>query len=78
VVFFAFIPKDAPSASGLGRWAGLATLTLDRAAVRVGRDGLRLAREAGLVVFRLIPAALFFERRRVFSATALAWISRLY
>jgi hypothetical protein len=31
---------------------------------------LRLAREEVFVVFRLMPAALFFERR-VFSATAL-------
>jgi hypothetical protein len=36
-------------------------------------EGLRLAREEVFVAFRLMPAALFFERRRVFSATALAW-----
>jgi hypothetical protein len=61
VVFFAFIPKLAPSASGLRRWAGFATLTRDRV-VRVGCVGLRFAPEAGFRAFRLMPAALFFER----------------
>jgi hypothetical protein len=56
----------------------LATLTLFRVIVRVDRDGLRLAREEVFLAFRLMPAVLFFERRRVFSATALAWISRLF
>jgi hypothetical protein len=43
----------------------------------VGCEGLRLAREDVFRVFRPMPVALFLERRRVFSATALAWKSRL-
>src|SRR6516162_140088 len=78
VVFFALIPKAAaPSASGLRRCTGFATLTLVRVIARADCDGLRLARE-GVFVFRLMPVALFFGRRRVFSATALAWNSRLF
>jgi len=58
---------------------GFATLTRARVGRRVDCDGLRLAPEVGFLVFRLMPAALFFERwRRVFSATALAWVSRLF
>src|SRR5579863_10476876 len=75
VVFFAFIPTVAPSGSGLCRGAGLATLTRARVICRVDGDGLRLAREGDFLAFRLAPAALFLVRRRVFSATALAWIS---
>ena len=63
VVFFAFIPKVTPSASGLRRWAGFATLTLLRVGRRVDCDGLRLAPEEGFLAFRLMPVALFFERR---------------
>src|SRR5689334_16936151 len=78
VVFFAFIPKAvAPSASGLRRCAGFATLTRVRVGVRADCEGLRLAREE-VFAFRLMPVALFFGRRRVFSATALAWNSRLF
>jgi hypothetical protein len=62
VVFFAFIPKLAPSASGLRRLTGFATLTRARVGRRVDCDGLRLAPEVGFLVFRLMPAALFFER----------------
>jgi hypothetical protein len=62
VVFFAFIPKVAPSASGLCRWTGFATLTLRRVGRRVDCEGLRLVPEAGFLVFRLMLAALFFER----------------
>jgi hypothetical protein len=40
---------------------------------RVDGEGLRLPREEVFPAFRLMPAALFFERRRVFSATAFAW-----
>src|ERR1700728_417068 len=78
VVFFTFIPKVAPSASGLCRGAGFATPTRLRAMVRVGCDGLRLAREEDFLAFRFMPAALFLVRRRVFSATALAWVTRLF
>jgi len=46
----------------LRRWAGFATLTLPRVGRRVDCDGLRLAPEAGFLVFRLMLAALFFER----------------
>ena len=62
VVFFAFIPKLAPSVSGFRRWTGFATLTLPRVVGRVDCDGLRLAPEVGFLAFRLRPAALFFER----------------
>jgi len=62
VVFFAFIPKVAPSASGLRRGTGFAALTLAWVVRRVDCDGLRLAPEAGFLVFRLMLAALFFER----------------
>src|SRR5215469_11614433 len=73
VVFFVFIPKAAaPSASGLRRCAGFATLTRLRVSARADCEGLRLAREE-VFPFRLMPVALFFGRRRVFSATALAW-----
>jgi len=41
-------------------------------------EGLRLAREEVFAAFRLMPVALFFGRWRVFSATALAWNSRLF
>jgi hypothetical protein len=47
----------------LRRGAGFATLTRLRAGRRVDCDGLRLAPEAGFLAFRLMPAALFFERR---------------
>src|ERR1700757_130489 len=78
VVFFVFIPKAAaPSASGLCRCAGFAALTRLRVSARADCDGLRLAREE-VLVFRLMPVVLFFGRRRVFSATALAWNSRLF
>src|SRR5580704_15547640 len=78
VVFFVFIPKAAaPSASGLRRCAGFATLTRRWVSARADCEGLRLAREE-VFVFRPMPAALFFGRRRVFSATALAWNSRLF
>jgi len=63
VVFFAaFIPKFAPSASGLRRWTGFATLTRVRAVRRVDCDGRRLPPEVGFLAFRLMPAALFFVR----------------
>src|SRR5579862_891685 len=71
VVFFTLIPKVAPSASGLRRCAGFATLARLGAAARVGCKGLRLAREEVFLAFRFMPVALFFERRRVLSATAL-------
>jgi len=78
VVFFVFIPKAAaPSASGLRRCAVFATLTRLRVSARADCEGLRLAREE-VFAFRLMPVALFFGRRRVFSATALAWNSRLF
>src|SRR5262249_43767041 len=78
VVFFVFIPKAAaPSGSGFRRCGGFATLTRLRVNERADCDGLRLAREE-VFVFRLMPVALFFGRRRVFSATALAWNSRLF
>ncbi len=63
VVFFAFIPKLAPSASGLRRWTGFATLTLPRVVRRVDWDGLRLAPEVVFLAFRLMPGVLFFARR---------------
>jgi len=56
----------------------LATRTRFPGTLRVDCDALRLTREDVFLVFRLMPAALFFDRWRVFSATALAWISRLY
>jgi hypothetical protein len=62
VVFFAVIPKFAPSASGLRRRTGFATLTLPRVVRRVDGGGLRLAPEVGFLAFRLVPAALFFVR----------------
>src|SRR6516162_1882706 len=78
VVFFVFIPKAAaPSASGLRRCAGFATLTRLRVSARADCESLRLAREE-FFAFRLMPLPLFFGRRRVFSATALAWNSRLF
>src|SRR6516164_1082365 len=78
VVFFVFIPKAAaPSASGLRRCAAFATLTRLRVSARADCEGLRLAREE-FFAFRLMPVPLFFGRRRVFSATALAWNSRLF
>jgi hypothetical protein len=78
VVFFAFIPKAAaPSESGLCRGAGFATLTRLRVSARADCEALRLAREE-VFAFRLMPVALFFGRRRVFAATALAWNSRLF
>jgi hypothetical protein len=46
----------------LRRGTGFATLTLLGAVRRVACDGLRLAPEVGFFVFRLMPAALFFER----------------
>jgi hypothetical protein len=62
VVFFAVIPKFAPSASGFGRWTGFATVARLRAVRRVDCVGLRLAPEVVFLVFRLTPAALFFAR----------------
>jgi hypothetical protein len=62
VVFFAFIPKLTPSASGLRRWTGFAALTLPRVVGRAGCDGLRLAPEVGFLAFRLMPAVPFFAR----------------
>ena len=63
VVFFTFIPKAAaPSASGLRRCAGFATLTRLRVIARVEGEGLRLAREEVFAAFRLMPVALFFGR----------------
>jgi len=61
----------------LRRGAGFATLARV-SGPRVVCDGLRLAREEVFDAFRLMPAALFLVRRRVFSATALAWVSRLF
>jgi hypothetical protein len=47
----------------LRRWAGFATLTLLAwVGRRVDCDGLRLAPEDDFLVFRLMPADLFFER----------------
>jgi hypothetical protein len=46
----------------LRRGTGFAALTLAWVVRRVDCDGLRLAPEAGFLVFRLILAALFFER----------------
>src|ERR1700752_682463 len=78
LVFFVFFPKHAaPSAPGLRRCADFAALTRRWVSARADCEGLRLAREE-VFVFRPMPAALFFGRRRVFSATALAWNSRLF
>ena len=81
IIFLALLvdrlpPAQRRSARYLG--SGFAMLTRLRAAARVDCEGLRLAREEVFVAFRLMPAALFLERRRVFSATALAWNARLY
>jgi hypothetical protein len=62
VVFFAVIPKVAPSASGLRRRGRLVALTLLRGIAGVVRDVLRLAREEVFLVLRLMPVVLFFER----------------
>src|SRR5712692_5990863 len=74
VVFLLVIPGGAPS-SGLRRTGVLATGAPRRVAARGACDALRRS-PAEVFLVRRVTAAVFFDRWRVFPATAFAWVSR--